>query len=313
MTLDTKEVTPLTTGAYEDWAPQFSPDGGSVVFSRRAKDSMAHVYLVDAGGGEARAITADEEVYDVGPVFLPDGETILFARLSEAPKWGPDYDASWERRSLYTISRDGQGLARVARRYDGKEHWARRATAEHPVVTSYAGNLVLCDPEAVSALRASGVPEVPVGDWVDELGAYTKCVFSRDGQRVAFTTCRRSGDDGCEYSLRVAATGAKQSQVIVKKPCEIRDVAFSPDGARLVFVARTRVSAERDHYELWTVRFDGTDLRRLPVSEEERKDMEKEERREQRKETQRSQSAAVFVQGRDTSTFDLRGVNQFWM
>jgi Tol biopolymer transport system component len=279
MTIATREIAQLTSGAYEDWAPQFSPDGGSVVFTRRANETTAYVSLVEAISADVRDLTSDAGAYDIGPVFLPDGESILFARLNEAPKWEPEYDVSWERRRLYTISRDGDNLTQIAKQYDGREHWAERATEERPVVTSYAGNLVLCMPDAVGVLHGAGVRDVQIRGWVEELRANTTCTFSRDGQRVAFTTCKQDNDGEREYRLHVAIAAGDQSTVIVKKSCEIRDPVFSPNGTRLVFRVRIVVSSQRDHYELWTVRFDGTDLRRFPVSEYDRKDMEKDEKK----------------------------------
>ncbi|MCL4693008.1 MAG: PD40 domain-containing protein [Candidatus Hydrogenedentes bacterium] len=274
--LKTKSIAPLTSGAVEDWAPRFSPSGDAIVFTRRDSDTMAHICLLDIPTGEVHSLTSGEESYDVGPAFLPDGNTVLFARLDEEPEWGPDFDAEWDRRSLFTITRTGADLTKIAEAHKVQEHWAKRVAEERPVATSYAGNLLLCNPDAVDVLRAGGVGEVALGAWVEKLGAYTKCVFSPDGQRVAFATCKRNDEEEAVYTLRAAVTTAERTEAIAEMPCQIRDPVFSPDGARLVFRVFEEPYMERDHYALWTVRFDGTDLRRLPVSEYDRKQIEKE-------------------------------------
>lgn len=272
--LKTRSITPLTAGAVEDWAPRFSPSGDAIVFTRRDGDTMAHICLVNIPAGEVQTLTSGEKFYDVGPAFLPDGYTVLFARLDKEPEWGPDYDAEWDRRSLYTITRTGANLTQIAEAREVQEHWAKRVAEERPVATSYAGNLLLCNPDAVDVLRAGGVGEIALGAWVEELGAYTNCVFSPDGQRVAFATCKRNDEEETVYTLRATVTTAEHTEAIAEMPCQIRDPVFSPDGARLVFRAFEEPYMERDHYALWTVRFDGTDLRRLPVSEYDRKQLE---------------------------------------
>ncbi len=290
----TGKLTPVTEGDYEDWAPQFSPTGDAIAFTRRDDKTMAHVALVSPGGGTVQNVTSGKDGYDVGPAFLPDGDAILFARLKQAPKWGPDYDSSWDRRSLYSVSRSGDGLTRIAGEHDGNQHWAVRATADQPVITSYAGNLVLCDRDAVGKLRASGVRETPVGKWIEELGQCAVCQFSRDGSRVAFAKCVRFDDEGCESRLHVARTESDQTSTIVTMQCRIDEPVFSPDGTRLVFRVKKRLSAERDHYELWTVRIDGTDLRRLPVSDKERNGMEREAHRADHKSEPAKMSRTAF-------------------
>ena len=52
--------------------PSVSPDGSRIAFSHGG-----HIWVVDAGGGEARALTSDQ-FYSHRPVWAPDGARILF-------------------------------------------------------------------------------------------------------------------------------------------------------------------------------------------------------------------------------------------
>jgi dipeptidyl aminopeptidase/acylaminoacyl peptidase len=69
-------------GGREDYA--FSPDGSQVAFSVRAAtagepwSTNFDVYLVPAGGGEPRNVTADNPAWDGRPAFSPDGTQLAY-------------------------------------------------------------------------------------------------------------------------------------------------------------------------------------------------------------------------------------------
>jgi tricorn protease len=66
----------LTEGPAEDDFPVFSPDGGSIAFSRRGADDW-DVYVVEATGGEPRRLTYHPEM-DIARGWSPDGLNVLF-------------------------------------------------------------------------------------------------------------------------------------------------------------------------------------------------------------------------------------------
>lgn len=76
----------LTSGDFEHAAPSWSPDGRRIaVVSSRSDDwdieLVAHLFLVDAGGGEPEQLTSGESFYTV-PAWSPDGRLI-------ACRWSP--------------------------------------------------------------------------------------------------------------------------------------------------------------------------------------------------------------------------------
>jgi dipeptidyl aminopeptidase/acylaminoacyl peptidase len=79
-------------GGAEDYA--ISPDGLEVAFSIRAVpvgepwSTNFDVYLVAAGGGAPRNITADNPAWDGQPAFSPDGSTLAYAAMDR-----PGYEA----------------------------------------------------------------------------------------------------------------------------------------------------------------------------------------------------------------------------
>jgi Tol biopolymer transport system component len=88
---------------YNDYAPQFTPDAGRLVFQRCTPniDSCA-IYSVATSGTHLRALTpfrAGLDVFDVAPSVSPDGRRIAFAR----------FNAGGIQAQVYVMAADGAG------------------------------------------------------------------------------------------------------------------------------------------------------------------------------------------------------------
>lgn len=77
---------PLTSGEDGASAPAFSPDGASIAFlSKRGKDKLAQVWLLDRRGGEARKLT--DVKGDIAAFrWSPDARTLLLTISDPAPE-----------------------------------------------------------------------------------------------------------------------------------------------------------------------------------------------------------------------------------
>ncbi len=73
----TAEVRRLSSGKFYDLYPEFSPDGGTLAFSRG--DGMsANIYVMRLPDGQARQVTFFERASNTVPVWSPDGSQIAF-------------------------------------------------------------------------------------------------------------------------------------------------------------------------------------------------------------------------------------------
>jgi len=91
--VETRQGRQLTSGAYDELLPAWSPDGRQLAFvSKRAPDADRsddwNVFVVDAGGGAPRQLTTFEGEdsgpdYEARPQWSPDGRSIAYLQGGE--------------------------------------------------------------------------------------------------------------------------------------------------------------------------------------------------------------------------------------
>ena len=102
----------LTFGAYHDGAPEWAPDGRSILFSAVRKPDWelisndSEVYRLDVDSGAVRALT-DRRGPDNGPKVSPDGRLIAYVGFD-------DHMKGFEQGDLYVMNADGSGPRRIA-------------------------------------------------------------------------------------------------------------------------------------------------------------------------------------------------------
>jgi dipeptidyl aminopeptidase/acylaminoacyl peptidase len=115
----------LTEGPYEAGAPEWTPDGRSLVFSSlRAGDAdyawrESEIYAADLAGGEPRQLTRRKGP-DGNPAVSPDGRLIAYTGFDST-------NATWKDQSLYVMNADGSGARALTTELDRSPqelHWA---------------------------------------------------------------------------------------------------------------------------------------------------------------------------------------------
>lgn len=98
--IDGGEPVRVTNHPADDWGPDWSPDGETIVFSS-SRDGDFDLFTVDAGGGEATRLL-DLDGLQGAPAWSPDGSLIAFGSSEHG-----NFD-------IYVIASDGSRLRAVS-------------------------------------------------------------------------------------------------------------------------------------------------------------------------------------------------------
>lgn len=202
------------TGALDGF-PDWSPDGQRLAFMRDGQ-----IWLMQADGQGARAVTQTEQAWDVSPVWSPDGARIAFIRYLDQGK-GQATPAA-----LMLVRPDGGGEQEVV-----KEEGLLGYVAWHPqgqaLAYSTARRLVVHD-----LRRGRQQVLVELGEEADLLPGGV--AWSPDGQHLVYGAGRKAQVAGRpELDLyRIPAAGGAPER-LTSGGGQLPD--FSPDGTRLAF------------------------------------------------------------------------------
>jgi Tol biopolymer transport system component len=217
--------------------PALSPDGKWLVYGSR-HDTETGLRIRDLATGTekwlAYPVQRDEQEsrapVDVLPgyTFTPDSKAIVASYGGEF--WRVPIDGSAAAKIPFSV--DAQVAlgpdARTTFRVDDKSTFVARQIRD--AVPSPDGTKL-----AFTALDRVYVMDWPAGTpkrlTQQEVGEYFP-VWSPDGKSIAFSTWK---DDQGGHVMRVAATGGRPQQ-LTTTPAVFSDLAWSPDGARLVAV-----------------------------------------------------------------------------
>ena len=99
------------TAGPRDTSPRWSPDGGTLAFTRAGEKDPAQIYLLNMQGGEPRPLT------DLGkgasnPVWSPDGRTLAFLSTTE----GKDQDGASDAKKADSKKEEDKSDVRVINR-----------------------------------------------------------------------------------------------------------------------------------------------------------------------------------------------------
>ncbi|MFN6962379.1 MAG: protein kinase domain-containing protein [Pyrinomonadaceae bacterium] len=220
----------------------WSPDSSSLAFAGSTSDGASNIWIVPADGGDARALTHNEDRSEsyFFPTWSPDGRSVAF--VSESPRSPRQSERKFR---LWIVDANGGGPARVI--FESPQRFRFLGFERAGGSVLFAQN---SDPRDMSPTPAKSVIyrlAIATGERsvVTELQqAYFHNIhLSRDAGSIAFVTRRE--DVTALWAVQVAAGGkAAARRLFVENDPKvlISSLAWSPDSRSIVFGKQTRTN-----------------------------------------------------------------------
>lgn len=216
--------------------PSMAPDGGSVVYSQYREDNVYEIYeflLVDETAGRV----TDRLGVLTGPEISPDGKSIVFMRWTVAS----------DQNQIWVMNRDGGNPRRVVNGTGWDPTWSPDG-AQILFASDRSGSnqLWIVNLDGSGLHRVSDLPSIRGrSDW------------SSQGQIVTYS--------GTAWHREVYIMNADGSNTHQLSPSggNSQGPGFSPDGEWVAFTAYFDHPGDINGCEIYIIRIDGSDLRRL--------------------------------------------------
>lgn len=255
MNADGSGIRKLTQGRRVDSAPRFSPDGSHIFFRSGTKSGYTHIEVIDLTSGETRQLTSLEEVYDSKPVFLDDGETVLFARTT----WGRRGGGMNRRKELYTVRLDGTELRRVSsstempkhgRIFDANDSYLLHVDRLLDVSAAEARRLASYDAELFAGT------ELPTG--LDDIFLYAVSPGGLNAIALRTPTFESRKVEDFDYVVYGCDLESGKSRELLRRDYPVNNLRYSPSGTAALFIVQSAgppytTSHSKHHRELWIV------------------------------------------------------------
>jgi len=256
----------ISSGRRVDYTPRYSPDGSRIVFTSMIGDQPSDLYVLDVASEEVRQLTSDEETYDINPVFLPGGATVLFARVVDRkPDTAPRFLGS---HSMYTVRVDGTELTEVPFRFggaseskDGSAFESEDASAGDKYLL-HKDRLLALDCSIAERLAGLGARLLTGGDLpfaFDALLLYAKSPQSPDAVVYREIEGTENSNRQFEYHVvcRYKAESGETRKTSYQSPF-VKNLRYAPSGSHALFISQgrgspTTTSSSKWHDSLWIV------------------------------------------------------------
>jgi Tol biopolymer transport system component len=225
-----------TDDAFQYYYPSLSPDGKSVVYAAFRQAHFFDIYEMRLASLEAKRLT--NKLGNLGaPEISPNGKSIIFRNAS----------ANTKKNAVWLMDRNGENADKISRFTGWDPTWS--PDGEYVLFVS--------DMDGVPQLfrsRANGKDMHKVADLI--VGG--RGDWSPDGQWIV----TYGGDPGNREVYIISADGLN-AHVISPEGGNSQEPSFSPDGQWVAFTAYYDHPGDANGCEIYIVRTDGSDLRRL--------------------------------------------------
>ena len=266
-----RQITRPPSGTVDD-QPEWSPDGGSIAFTRCQSSALCHVFTVKPDGSDLQPLgalcpegahettCADEE----GASFAPSSREVALVQATGHIRSDPSGEQWIEHSTLAILDRDGSNPRVVFRgaAYGGDVAYpVFSPDGKHLVFERIASGFTANGGKhAVFVIDADGTHLRRLTPWAESSGDNPD--WSPDGKWIVFHThVDEEGEATQIFLIHPDGTGRRQ---VTRFPenVQLGSTSFSPDGKQLVISEGT----SDGNLHVYTMRLDGTKLHRVTRS-----------------------------------------------
>ncbi len=239
--LETKEKRRVTEGSFTVSDPQWSPDGGSVLFTSSkggmqessftdiSDERNTDLYIASAtAGGAPRQITTNPGP-DYAPRFSPDGKWIAYLSSDDPNSWAPKIDLVVRASDANVAAAPRNLTGKYNDSVNGAPKWSPDGAALYAAgAEGVYGQLLKI------AVAGNAAPQAIF----ESKGAYMGVDLSRDGRMLAFAF----NDAKTPNDIWVASSAGRGAQRLTNFNSQIKDYALvatevvrwkAPDGLEI--------------------------------------------------------------------------------
>lgn len=245
----------------------WDPDGGRLAFGggtgeqQGGVDDEYDIYLVDADGSNLERVTELDDAGD--PLFSPDGETIVFSRVSFGEDEPPQAN-------LWSVKADGSELTELTQ----AEPWRMDGAGSFsPDGAEIAFTRAEIDPDSFEVTTSIQIVGADGSDERQLIESGSDPAFSPDGERIAFVSDRDENGRLCYgdrcflgRELYVAdADGSEPERLTETKELNEASPSWLRDGSRIAF-QRGEQFANAEAMSILEMNADGSCTREILAS-----------------------------------------------
>jgi len=231
-------------GVVSDQYPSFSPDGKSITFESNRAGPVDQIFVMDLTSGEVTQLTHSIEQNE-GPVWSPDGASILFSRrITDTPR------TAWD---VFSMNRDGLNVRNLTNSPGHDDH-PRYSPDGSKIVFNSARRTdfaKLTEHELdnggynydIYIMNADGGEPARLTDYF-EWDTYPS--ISRDGKKLLWRRVLPeggSGESGLNSEIYMSDIDGKNIKNLTNHPSFDGYPVWSPDGAHIAFASNRDGSA----------------------------------------------------------------------